>query len=67
MYTVSKSMPLLVVEVMILMFWWLSYYCSQDHRGLSSELLKFKKIFKNLILIKIHLWEPSENNADKFQ
>jgi hypothetical protein len=37
------------------------------HRGLSSGLLKFKKIFKNLILIKIHLWEPSENNADKFQ
>jgi hypothetical protein len=35
------------------------------HRGLSSGLLKIKK--KNLILRKIHLWKPSENNADKFQ
>jgi hypothetical protein len=45
----------------------LLFMSHKDHRGLSSGLLKLKKIFKNLILIKIYLWEPSENNADKFQ
>jgi hypothetical protein len=39
---------------------------TQDHRGLSSGLLKIKRK-KNLIFIKVHLWKPSENNADKFQ
>jgi hypothetical protein len=38
-----------------------------EPQGLVFRIIEFKKKIKNLILIVLHLWKPSENNADKLQ